>query len=156
METLPPATASMTLLAAAVVVHDRAGGRVLMLRRGPRAKFGRGLWDLPVGKCDPGEPVTAAAVRELHEETGLVVEPADLTLAQVVHGARGAEAPNGFLTVVFRTERWSGRPVNREPEKHAEVTWVPLNALPEEVVHSTGLTLTAALHGPPSVTLPGW
>lgn len=152
----PPATASMTLLATAVVVHDRPAGRVLMLRRGPHAKFGRGLWDLPVGKCDPGEPVTAAAVRELREETGLTVDPADLRLAHVVHGARGAEAPNGFLTVVFRTERWSGRPVNREPEKHSEVAWQPLDALPEQVVLSTDRTLAAALGGPPAVTPLGW
>src|SRR5687767_8062068 len=86
---LPPATDSMTLLAAAVVVHDRAGGRVVLLQRGPGAKFGRGLWDLPVGKSDPGEPVTATAVRELREETGLIVDPAELRLVHVVHGAYG-------------------------------------------------------------------
>jgi 8-oxo-dGTP pyrophosphatase MutT (NUDIX family) len=158
METLPPATASMTLLAAAVVVHDRAAGRVLLLRRGPRAKFGRGLWDLPVGKCDPGEPVTAAAVRELREETGLLADPADLRLAHVVHGAKGAEAPNGFLTVIFLTERWSGEAVNREPDKHSEVGWRTVDALPpeREMVFSAGRILTTALTGPAGITLRGW
>ena len=60
---LPPALASMTLLAAAVIVHDTATGRVLLLQRGEHAKFARGLWDLPIGKSDPGEPVTTTAVR---------------------------------------------------------------------------------------------
>ena len=156
MEPLPPAARPMTLLAAAVVVHDPATRRVVLLRRGPRATFGRGLWDLPVGKCDPGEPVTTAAVRELHEETGLLVDPADLRLAHVVHGAVGAQAPTGFLTVVFRAERWSGEPVNREPEKHSWVGWQPVDALPGEMVLSADRMLTACLSGAPAVTLHGW
>nr|WP_181009066.1 NUDIX domain-containing protein [Streptomyces sp. SM12] len=155
-EPLPPATGSMTLLAAAVVVRDPVLRRVVMLRRGPEAKFGRGLWDVPVGKCDPGEAVSHAAVRELAEETGLVVDPADLRLVHVVHGARGAEAPGGFLTVVFLTERWSGEPVNREPAKHAEVCWMPEDDLPTEVVFSADRLLTAALSGVAAVTLRGW
>lgn len=150
------AAGSMTLLAAAVVVHDTAADRVVMLRRGPHAKFGRGLWDVPVGKCDPGEAVPDAAVRELHEETGLVVDPADLRLGHVVHGARGAEAPGGFLTVVFVTERWSGELVNREPAKHAEARWVPTGDLPSDVVFSADRLLEAALSGRPGVTARGW
>ncbi|MFX4291818.1 NUDIX domain-containing protein [Streptomyces bohaiensis] len=150
------AAASMTLLAAAVVVHDTAADRVVMLRRGPDAKFGRGLWDVPVGKCDPGEAVPDAAVRELHEETGLVVDPADLRLGHVVHGARGAEAPGGFLTVVFVTERWSGDLVNREPAKHSEARWVPTGDLPSDVVFSADRLLEAALSGRPGVTARGW
>lgn len=148
--------AARTLLVAAVVVHDREAGRVLMLRRGPGASFGAGLWDLPVGKCDRGEPVTAAAVRELREETGLVADPADLRLIHVVHAARGTAAPDGFLTVVFALHRWHGEPVNAEPGKHAEVCWVDTSALPEDTVLSTDRMLTRALGGEPGVTLHGW
>ncbi|MFR9725910.1 NUDIX domain-containing protein [Streptomyces sp. MS19] len=153
---LPPATASMTLLAAAVVVLDRADDRVLLLQRGPRAKFGRGLWDLPVGKCDPGEPVTAAAARELGEETGLVVDPADLALRHVVHGAKGAEAPAGFLTVIFTAERWTGTAYNAEPDKHAEVRWFPVSQLPAGLVFSTDQVIERCLRGAPGLTLHGW
>ncbi|MEO3749260.1 NUDIX domain-containing protein [Streptomyces sp. B6B3] len=153
---LPPAIDSMTLLAAAVVVHDRDADRVVLLRRGPRAKFGRGLWDLPVGKSDPGEPVTETAVRELREETGLVVDPADLTLAHVVHGAVGAESPGGFLTVIFTAHRWRGTLVNAEPRKHSEVRWLPTGDLPRDVVFSTDAVLHRCLTGDVGVTLHGW
>nr|WP_052848448.1 NUDIX domain-containing protein [Streptomyces avicenniae] len=154
---LPPATGSMTLLAAAVVVLDRATDRVLLLQRGPRAKFARGMWDLPVGKCDPGEPVTSAAVRELKEETGLVVDPADLRLRHVVHAAQGPEAPAGFLTVIFATERWSGTAYNAEPAKHAAVRWTPIGQLPAELVFSADRIIERCVtEENAGLTLHGW
>lgn len=154
----PPAVAgAMTMLVAAVIVHDRAAGRVALLRRGERAKFGRGLWDLPSGKRDPGEPVTATAVRELHEETGLSVRPEDLVLAHLVHGAWGVESPGGFVTVVFAVHAWTGELVNREPDKHAAAVWTDTAALPEAFVPSTASALRAHLAGDaPGVTLRGW
>jgi ADP-ribose pyrophosphatase YjhB (NUDIX family) len=36
------------------------------------------LWDIPKGVADPGEAFRDAATRELREETGLVVAPAEL------------------------------------------------------------------------------
>jgi 8-oxo-dGTP pyrophosphatase MutT (NUDIX family) len=54
-----------------VVVGD--GERMLLghATRSPR-------WDIPKGEAEPGEDFVAAAVRELHEETGLVVLPEEL------------------------------------------------------------------------------
>lgn len=154
---LPPALSAMTLLAAAVIVHDEPGGRVLLLQRGERAKFAPGLWDLPTGKSDPGEPVTVTAVRELREETGLVVSPDDLRLAHLVHGAWGVESPNGFVTVVFATSTWSGTPENREPAKHSAVTWTPTTAIPSGFVPSTSTALAAYLASAPATVITrGW
>ncbi|WP_049571042.1 NUDIX domain-containing protein [Streptomyces sp. SBT349] len=152
----PPAAASLTQLVAAVLVHDLETDRVVLLRRSPDAPFGGGLWDLPVGKCDPGEPITATAVRELKEETGLLVDPADLALVHVLHGARGARAPGGFLTVIFRTHRWRGTLLNAEPHKHSQARWVGTGELPEEMVFSTDRVIHRCLTGEPGVTLHGW
>ncbi|MFB7945053.1 NUDIX domain-containing protein [Kitasatospora phosalacinea] len=153
---LKPATESMTLLVAAVIVHDRETQQVALLRRGPKAKFAQGMWDLPVGKNEPGEPITRTAVRELAEETGLVVSPDALNLVHVIHGARGVEAPNGFLTVVFAAHEWSGSLRNGEPEKHSEVAWVSTEALPQEFVSTTGTALSHYLRNGPGVSLDSW
>lgn len=153
---LKPALESMTLLVAAVIVHDKATNRVVLLRRSDQAKFARGKWDLPVGKSEPGEPITETAVRELYEETGLTVKPEALMVAHIIHGAWGVEAPNGFLTVVFAAHDWTGEPENREPRKHAQVRWVDADAIPEEFVDTTASALHRYLDEGPQVSLDGW
>jgi 8-oxo-dGTP diphosphatase len=49
-------------------------GECLAIRRSAQSKHNAGLWDLPGGKCDPGESMEDALVREIVEETGLQVE----------------------------------------------------------------------------------
>ncbi len=50
----------------------REDGAVLLVRRGNPPR--RGSWSLPGGKVEPGEPLDAAIVREIQEETGLSVD----------------------------------------------------------------------------------
>ncbi|NPD17556.1 NUDIX hydrolase [Xinfangfangia sp. D13-10-4-6] len=54
------------LAALAVLPHE---GRVLLVRR--HNPPDPGLWGYPGGKVEAGETVSAAALRELHEETGI-------------------------------------------------------------------------------------
>ena len=59
------------LTSCGVIVTD--GERILLghATRSPR-------WDIPKGLVEPGESLAAAAVRELAEETGLIVTEGDL------------------------------------------------------------------------------
>ncbi|HEX7127908.1 MAG TPA: NUDIX domain-containing protein [Thermodesulfobacteriota bacterium] len=69
MEPVPPGTRAQTLRAAASAVIFDARGRILLQRRSDN-----GRWGLPGGGVEVGESVSAAAVREVREETGLDVE----------------------------------------------------------------------------------
>jgi len=57
------------------IVRDGAG-RLLLIKRGhdPEA----GAWSLPGGRIEPGESDAQALVREMREETGLLVRPGPL------------------------------------------------------------------------------
>ncbi len=57
----------------AVVVD---AGRVLLVRRGHEPL--KGHWSLPGGLLELGESLQAGVVREVREETGLLVEPLEL------------------------------------------------------------------------------
>ena len=65
---------SSPLVGVGAVVVDR--GRVLLIRRGTEPL--KGQWSLPGGMLELGESLVAGVVREVREETGLVVEPVEL------------------------------------------------------------------------------
>jgi 8-oxo-dGTP diphosphatase len=57
------------------VIKDHSG-RLLLIKRGHEP--GKGLWSIPGGRVEAGESDAAALVREVREETGLVVAPGRL------------------------------------------------------------------------------
>lgn len=63
--------------AARVVLVDRED-RTLLLRGGDPARPGERWWFTPGGGLDAGETPAEGAVRELREETGLRIAPAEL------------------------------------------------------------------------------
>jgi 8-oxo-dGTP pyrophosphatase MutT (NUDIX family) len=63
--------------AARVLLVD-TGGRTLLFRGGDPARPGLRWWFTPGGGLDAGETPVQGAARELLEETGLRVDPADL------------------------------------------------------------------------------
>ncbi|HZV82127.1 MAG TPA: NUDIX domain-containing protein [Geobacteraceae bacterium] len=67
-----------------VVVLLPVGNGILLIRRG--IEPARGTLTLPGGYMDIGETWQGAAVRELHEETGISVDAGDIALYDVMNG----------------------------------------------------------------------
>jgi 8-oxo-dGTP pyrophosphatase MutT (NUDIX family) len=64
---------------AIVPAEDDPGQCALLLTlRAAGLRTHGGQWALPGGRCDPGETASAAGVRELGEELGLALGPADI------------------------------------------------------------------------------
>lgn len=79
------------------------------------------------GKVESGESLVQAAVRELHEEAGLIVDPADAELAAYLD-FRFPHRPEWDMTShVFVVRRWAGQ-VRECDEIRPE--WFPVDALP--------------------------
>ena len=66
-------------VAIVVVPADETGQAAFLLTRRARGlRAHAGQWALPGGRCDPGETAVTTALRELHEELGLLLQPADV------------------------------------------------------------------------------
>ncbi|MAY96137.1 (deoxy)nucleoside triphosphate pyrophosphohydrolase [uncultured Nocardioides sp.] len=97
------------VVAAAIV----RGGRVLAARRTtPPEAAGR--WELPGGKCEPGEPPAAALEREIAEELGC-----DIEVTTWLEGATEIGETHELRAALARLTR--GEP---EPAEHDEVRWL--------------------------------
>lgn len=60
----------------ALVPGDAPGETAFVLtRRSSRLRTHKGQWALPGGRLDPGETPRVAALREFHEEIGILLEP---------------------------------------------------------------------------------
>lgn len=87
-------------VAAAVVLNPAR--EVLLVRR--KQEPGKGLWGLPMGFAELDESIAHAAVRELHEETGLKGRPLRLLAAESI-----CVEPYGDLLVIsFEVEKTGG------------------------------------------------
>lgn len=110
---------------------DTGAPRLLMVRRANKPDPGR--WGYPGGKVDLGEPLHAAAVRELAEETGVDATPlAAIWAGDVIRrDITGAVVYHYILTAVLC--RWqAGEPVAASDA--TEAAWMTLDemeALPE-------------------------
>jgi 8-oxo-dGTP pyrophosphatase MutT (NUDIX family) len=113
---------------AAHVILRKDGKIAFVLRQ--NTNWGDGYYGLVSGKVDDGESYLAAAVREAKEEAGVDIKPSDLE--HVLTGHRKSDTL--WVDVCFETTKWQGEAYNAEPHKHAELTWLDPNNLPDNVV----------------------
>lgn len=72
---LKPAAVAITLVEAG----DGSGETAFLLtRRAAELRAHAGQWALPGGRCDAGETLQVAALRELHEELGVLLPPENI------------------------------------------------------------------------------
>lgn len=68
--------------AVAITLVDAGDGSgetaFLLTRRSAQLRAHAGQWALPGGRCDEGETLQEAALRELHEELGLLLPPQNI------------------------------------------------------------------------------
>lgn len=106
---------------AAVVGND--DGEILLTQRADS-----GVWLYPVGWADIGYSPSEVAMKEVHEETGMEVEP--VSLIAVLDGLRLGFAPVPLYTLVFHC-RVVGGTLQGHPLETRQVGFYPQEALPQ-------------------------
>lgn len=77
-------------------------GRVLLVRRSASSRYGAGQWTFPGGKLDTNEEPRAAAVREVHEELGILLNSEALQQINVFHTYFQNDRTQPFDMYLFR------------------------------------------------------
>lgn len=106
---------------AAVVGNDR--GELLLTQRADS-----GIWLYPVGWADVGYSPSEVAVKEVHEETGIEVEP--VQLIAVLDGLRLGFARLPLYSLVFHC-RMTGGSLRAHPLETRAVGFFPRDELPQ-------------------------
>jgi len=97
----------------AVGVLIDANGRFLLTSR-PEGKVYAGHWEFPGGKLEAGESVEAALRRELHEELGITIGPAQPWKVEIV------DYPHARVRLHFcKVFDWQGEFEMREAQQMA-------------------------------------
>lgn len=108
-------------LAVSAVINE--GTQVLLIVRGHEPA--QGLWSLPGGGVETGESLEEALVREVREETGLIIQvQSDVFHQDIVLSPTHTYDLYTFTAIVLGGEMRAG-------DDAAEVAWVELSMLSE-------------------------
>jgi 8-oxo-(d)GTP phosphatase len=118
MASARPASPHRDILAAGAVVL-RGGPEVLLVHR---PKYDD--WSFPKGKLERGEHVTAAAVREVQEETGLRIALGRPLARQSYPTSKGRKTVHYWVGRAAESDDVSGYLANAEID---EVAWIPVD-----------------------------
>ena len=109
-----------------------AGGGLVSNRRGDYLLISRnGMWDLPKGHQDPGEPIETTALREVQEETGIE----DLELHELICITDHCYKREGMwhLKHTWWYNMIYNDPTDLTPQKEEDISkaaWVAKSSLP--------------------------
>ncbi|MFD7323939.1 phosphotransferase [Streptomyces sp. NPDC059875] len=116
-----------------IAVRDGKEGPEVLLSRRAGDVYAPGCWHLVSGHLDgPWEDMVTALVRETREESGVVVDPADVRAAVTVH--HRSPAGGARIGVFFEVKRWEGTPEVMEHHVCDAMGWFSFDALPGPMV----------------------
>lgn len=110
---------------AAIISRDK---KLLIAKRGEKAKNERGKWEIPGGSVEFGETFKETLQREIMEEVGLEIEI--LELLDVCDHIIPEEKQH-WVSPTYLCRIKSGEPKILEPEKCAEIGWFNLEEAPQ-------------------------
>ncbi len=119
-----PGYATPKVAVGAAVTNER--GELLLIQRADS-----GIWLYPTGWCDIGYSAPEVVVKEVEEETGLLVEP--VRLIGVLDGLRLGTSRIPLYSLLFFCRYISGE-LNPHPLECADAGWFTRDALPSPIL----------------------
>lgn len=110
-----------------ILIQD---GKTLLLRR-CNTGWKDGLYSVVAGHVDGNEEIADAVVREAEEEAGIIIKKEDV---RVIHVQHRSNPDREYIDFTVTADSWNGEPTNTEPEKCDDLSWFPMDALPENMI----------------------
>lgn len=117
----------------AVYLLLRRDNDILLLRRA-NTGYQDGKYGVVAGHLDGDELATDGIVREAKEEAGIVVSAKDLQLVHTCHRLTRNQVGQERLDLFFEATKWQGEVTNAEPEKCDDLSWFPVDKLPDNML----------------------
>lgn len=109
------------------IIIVREDGRILVgKRKGSHAPY----WSIPGGHLELGETFEETAIREVQEETGLLIKSPKV-IAITNNLKTFQEENKHYISVCLKAKYPGGKAKNREPEKCDGWRWVTPDNLPQ-------------------------
>jgi len=118
------------LIRAAVYLILLRNSKILLSRRF-KTGWMDGKYSLVAGHLDGNESVSQAMIREAKEEVGITIEKKDLVPATVIHRVYPGQE---YIDFFFVTKKWIGNLTIMEPNKCDDMSWFPIDKLPENIL----------------------
>ncbi len=130
-------------VSAVAVVHN-GKGKILLQKRGPKARDERGRWDICGGAIELGESIDEAIQREIFEE--LCTETLDIEFLDAGDSHRvNHEGEKTHWIWILHAVKVDPKKVKiGEPDKMAELGWFNLKTLPQPLHSQFPKALAAA------------
>ncbi len=115
-------------ISACSISHD-GKGKILLMKRGKKARDEHGKWDICGGAIEFGESIDEAVRREVMEE--LCVEPLDIDFLTVYDAHREHNGSKTHWIAIVHAVKVDPRKVKiGEPHKIEEIGWFSAETLP--------------------------
>jgi 8-oxo-dGTP diphosphatase len=101
------------------LIYNKENQQVLMVHN-----IDSDSWTMPGGAVEEGETLEQAAIREVQEETGLIVKISNIV---AINECFFKEDKEQVLFVTFRAEIIGGKISIQTPHEISEITWVELS-----------------------------
>jgi 8-oxo-dGTP diphosphatase len=101
----------------------------VLLGRRANTGYGDGAYEPPSSRLAERETIVEAAIRVAGSQAGIALDPAQVTLAHVMHDVSGAGRIAFFLTA----DGWEGE-IGDAMASYSDLAWFPLRELPANMI----------------------